>query len=178
MAIHNFQHSLGASLALESADFWQEVYRNLFPKHEAFIRHSCDGDHQRLGIDTTVIMENSKTFTIDEKIRYKDYRDILLEEYSDVDRNVAGWVVKPLLCDYILFAILPAGKAYLLPTRQLQQAWRTHGQEWKATRRAIVAHNKDSRTGRTWKSVSWGIEPEILFPAIGGQLRTTFEVSV
>ena len=173
---HNIKDSLALSFDLETSDFWQEVYNELFPGHAAFIRHSENGDHQKSGIDCTVILRNSKTYTVDEKLRYEDYGDIALEEWGDYGHRLPGWVVKPLLCDYILYAILPAGKAYLLPVLQLQAAWKQHGEAWKQEYRdkIIIAPNRDGH-GREWQSISWGIEPEILFPAIGQGLRATFQ---
>ena len=172
---HDFKTDLAFSHDLEGADFWREVYTQFFPGHAAVIRHSEDGDHQRLGVDTSVIMPSSKAFTVDEKIRRANFRDIALEEWSDFDRGIPGWIQKRLLCDHILYTILPAGRAYLLPVLQTQEAWRRHGDEWKATREPITALNRDRKTGRTWESISWGILPEELFPAIGECLRARFK---
>ena len=173
---HDIKNSLALSFDLEGASFWQEVYSSLFPDMAAFIRHSDDGDHQRLGIDTSVIMSNSKVFTVDEKLRYADFGDIALEEWGDYGHRLPGWAVKSLLCDFILYAVLPAGKAFLLPTIQTQNAWRTHGEEWKQEYKdkIIIAPNRDGR-GREWQSVSWGIPVSVLYKAIGGQLRMNFQ---
>ena len=171
---HEFRADLETSHALESAQFWNEVYSSLFPGMVTFVRHSQDGAHQRLGVDTTVVMSNSRTFTVDEKIRRQDYPDILVEEWSDRDRQTLGWIVKPLLCDYVLYVNMPGGKAHLLPTLQLQSAWERTSPLWKATRRPVEAYNCDPITGHEWVSVSWPIETEELYPAIGAGLRTRF----
>lgn len=173
-ALHDFKSDLAFSHASEGAAFWREVYERFFPGHAAVIRHSEDGDWQRLGVDSSVIMPSSKVFTVDEKVRRRDYPDIALEEWSDFDRGIPGWIQKRLLSDYLLYVVLPAGRAYLLPVLQTQEAWRRHGEEWKATREPITALNRDPRTGRAWESISWGIAPEELFPAIGAALRATF----
>ena len=172
---HDFKSDLAFSHDLEGAEFWRECYNAFFPNHAAVIRHSEDGDWQRLGVDSSVIMPSSKVFTVDEKVRRRDYPDIALEEWSDFDRGIPGWIQKRLLSDYLLYVVLPAGRAYLLPVLQTQEAWRRHGEEWKATREPITALNRDPRTGRAWESISWGIAPEELFPAIGECLRARFK---
>lgn len=171
-AAHNFKNDLAFSHDLEGADFWRQAYEYFFPGSVAVIRHSGDGDHQRAGIDTSVVMPNSKIFTVDEKLRRADYGDILLEEFSDRRRGVPGWICKALLADFVLYAT--PRRAFLLPVLQLQSAWATHGETWKATRSAVVARNRDPSTGRTWESVSWAVKPVELFPAIGENLRATF----
>lgn len=174
MTVHNFHTSLTASHEFEEAPFWREIYETFFPGHLAILRHTQDGWHQRAGIDVSVIMPDSKQYLIDEKIRPHDFGDILLEEISDATRNIPGWACKPLRADYICYAYLDTGKAFLLPVLQLQNAWRRHSQEWKETRTPIVAPNRDPDTGREWESISWGIYEYELFPAIGAGLRATF----
>ena len=170
---HNFLTDLQASHATTDAAFWETLYRQFFPDLQGLHAHNEDGQGQRLGVDRTVILSGGKALWVDEKVRYTDFPDIALEEYSDRARGVPGWICKRLLTDYILYVNLPGGKAYLLPVPQLQAAWRRHGEEWKATRKPIIAVNRDR--GRTWESISWGIYPEELFPALGQRLRANFE---
>ncbi len=91
-------------------------------------------DHQRNGIDRSIVLQNGKTIWIDEKARGKNkitgkvYTDIALEFLSDEAQKTPGWVCKPLLCDYINYAIIPLGRAYLLPVQQLQTAWNRYGE--------------------------------------------------
>lgn len=174
---HDFKSDLAFSHDQETADFWRECYDTFFPGNAAVIRHSQDGDHQRLGIDTSVIMPNSKVYTVDEKLRRGKWNDILLEEYSDYERHVPGWVCKSLLCDFVLYCIPEVGKAYLLPCGALRTAWETNAETWRRTCKRVEAHNRDPRTGRTWTSVSWAIPENVLFPALGQCLRVNFEPS-
>lgn len=74
-----------------------------------------------------------RTYTVDEKIRTNEWPDILLEQWSDEGRQIAGWVQKPLACDFIAYAFAPARKCYLLPVAPLQRAWRLHGIAWSRT---------------------------------------------
>jgi hypothetical protein len=137
--------------------------------------HRQDGQHQRQGVDRSVVMDNGKMLWIDEKVRFRNpitgriYQDIALEEWSSISSKSPGWVLKSLLCDYIAYAIAPLGKCYLLPVLQLQTAWRVHGEEWKLKYPAIQANNS------SWITLSWGIPVPILFRAIGDCLRVNFD---
>lgn len=138
------------------------------------VNHRQNGEHQRAGIDRSVILENSKQILIDEKVRFRNpitkmvYTDIALEEWSDDARRTPGWAEKPLRADYIAYAIAPLGKCYLLPVIQLQSAWKQNKDKWKATRKPIRAQNSG------WVTISWGIEVPVLFAAIGSCLRCSF----
>ena len=167
--IHDFAESLAASHAASDLSIWEQIYRRAFPTFCAMVDHRDDGEHQRAGIDRSVILANSKQLLIDEKVRNKDYGDILLEYVSNDRFNSPGWVCKPSRADYIAYAIVPAGRCYLLPVIQLQIAWARHGELWKREFRRVPAHND----GYTTHSVA--VPPERLFPAIGGALRVSFD---
>ncbi len=170
---HNFEQSLAASHAAEDLPLWEEVYRKAFPSFATMVNHRKDGDHQRNGIDRSVILENSKQILIDEKIRGRNkrtgkiYKDIALEYLSDEKRGVPGWVCKPLLCDYIAYAIGPLGVCYLLPVLELQSVWESHCELWKQKYPfEIRAKNEDRFTGRKWTTLSVGVPPEDIFRAL------------
>lgn len=127
---HSFAESLAKSHAAEDLAIWGEVYKKAFPTMQEMINHRQDGDHQRQGIDRSIILRNSKQITVDEKVRFKAYDDILLEVWSDKKRRVPGWVAKDLLCDYIAYAVAPLGICYLLPVPQLRVAWQKNGERW------------------------------------------------
>lgn len=127
---HDFAASLVASHSAEDLPIWEQVYRQAFPTMQAMVNHRQDGDHQRLGIDRSIILRNSKQITVDEKVRFKAYDDILLEVWSDKQRQKPGWVAKDLLCDYIAYAVAPLGVCYLLPVPQLRLAWQKNGRRW------------------------------------------------
>lgn len=167
--IHDFAESLAASHAASDLPIWEQIYRRAFPTFCAMVDHRDDGEHQRAGIDRSVILANSKQLLIDEKVRNKDYGDILLEYVSNDRFNSPGWVCKPLRADYIAYAIVPAGRCYLLPVIQLQIAWAKYGEFWKQEFRHVPAQNN----GYTTHSVA--VPPERLFSAIGGALRVSFD---
>lgn len=168
MKIHDFNDSLSRSHCASDLPIWLEIYRKAFPSLQAAIDHRQDGEHQRAGIDRSVVLANSKQILIDEKVRWKAYDDIALEYWSDRDRRIPGWVCKPLRADFICYAVAPIGRAYLLPVPQLQQAWHRYGDTWAAQYRDCNASN------RGYVTVSCPVPVAVLFKAIGECLRVSF----
>jgi len=173
--MNDFEACLKQSHAAEDWPVWGQVYTQAFPQMLEMISHREDGPHQRAGIDRSVIMANSKQILIDEKARGRNkitgkvYDDIALEYMSDAERSMQGWVCKPLLADYIAYAILPLGKCYLLPVIQLQAAWEANKGRWLKQYGTIKAKNP------TWTTLSCCVSPDELFSRIGACLRLTFD---
>lgn len=164
--IHNFDDSLKKSHASEELQFWTDLYNKAFRNNFGIHNHRADGEHQRKGIDRSVILDNGKTIWVDEKSRYRaDTGDIMLEYVSADNKNTPGWVEKPLLCDYIAYAFIPSRKAYLLPVQQLQYSWQDHKQDWIGKYGTLKAKNKNYNT------LNCPVPIDVLFPAIGGMLR-------
>lgn len=151
--------------------FWEEVYRKAFPTFAQMFNCRSDGDHQRAGIDRSIVLTNSKQILVDEKVRFKAYDDIALEYLSDEARGVPGWVVKPLLCDYIAYAIAPKGICHLLPVLQLQQAWRNNKDKWMEY---FTIRAENETAGRRWTTLSKPVPLKELFQAIGNCLHVRF----
>ena len=173
--MHDFGESLRFSHSASDLPIWEEVYRQAFPSFSAMVDHRQDGEHQRAGIDRSVILENSKQILIDEKVRGRNritgavYDDIALEYLSVAEKRVPGWVCKSLRADYIAYAIAPLGKCYLLPVIQLQIAWYRCGDYWIERFKRIEAKNNGYTT------ISVGVPVKDLFREIGGALRVTFQ---
>lgn len=180
--MHDFAESLKASHAASDLPIWEEIYRQAFPSFAAMIDHRQDGEHQRAGIDRSVILENSKQILIDEKVRGRNkktgavYDDIALEYWSNFGARTPGWVCKPLRADFIAYAIAPLGKCYLLPVIQLQIAWDRCGEHWIDKYPPIHAKNA-SGYGGSYTTVSVGVPVKDVFREIGGALRVTFQPS-
>ena len=102
-AVHDFSDSLAASHRASDLSIWEEIYRKSFPDFLAMVDHRQDGEHQRAGIDRSVMLENSKQILIDEKIRWKPYPDIAVEYLSNDRTGAPGWACKPLRADYIAY---------------------------------------------------------------------------
>jgi hypothetical protein len=174
-AFHNFADSLAASHKASDLPLWETVYRQAFPQFLTMVDHRDDGEHQRAGIDRSVILANSKQLLIDEKIRWPQagtgrvFTDILLEHTSNDRTKAPGWVCKPLRADYIAYAIAGLGLCYMLPVIQLQVAWAKHGDQWRQEYFEAAAQNSSYRT------LSTAVPVDVLFRAIGGALRVKFE---
>jgi hypothetical protein len=65
-----------------------------------------------------------RTFIVDDKIRTQDWPDVLLKGWSDETRRSPDWAQKPLVCDFIAYAYVPAATCVLLPVPGLQRVWR------------------------------------------------------
>lgn len=171
---YDFEQCLSQSHAASDLPFWEETYRKAFPNMEAMVDHRKDGEHQRAGIDRSIILDNAVQILVDEKVRGRNrktglvYEDIALEFISNDRFNTPGWVCKPLRCDYIAYAIAPVGRCYLLPVLQLQGAWRQCGNEWKERYGVRPVVNFGYRTLFTPVPVA------VLYKAIGQMLRVTF----
>jgi len=166
---HNFKDSLALSHKAEDLKVWAEVYKKAFPEAIKMVTYRQDGFWQREGIDRGIVLSTTKQLFIDEKIRFKDYGDILLEYVSSDKTGAKGWVCKPLRADYIAYLIAPSGVCHLLPVIQMQNAWLKHGTEWLNKYRKIVAKNDGYNT------LSLGVPIKVLWLAIGKEFRVNFK---
>ena len=62
-----FNECLADSHAAEDLPFWNEVYEKAFPEMIVALSHRQDGQHQRQGIDRSIVLNNSKQVLIDER---------------------------------------------------------------------------------------------------------------
>lgn len=177
---HNFFESLAASHAAEDLPIWEECYRQAFPDMVAMVNHRQDGEHQRAGIDRSIILANSKQITIDEKVRFKNkrtgrvYDDIALEFLSNEQTGAPGWVCKPLLCDYIAYAIAPLGRCYLMPVVQLQTAWKKH-RDWILSRSGFpIIRARNITPSGFYDTVSVCMKPDDLMRFISSAMQVDF----
>ena len=166
--IHDFSASLAKSHAQADAPFWFEVYREAFPDLQAAVNVRNDGWAQRGGVDRVLTLNSGKTLTCDEKIREKDWPDILLEYWSNYERRVPGWVAKDLACDFIAYAFVPSATCHLLPFQTLRRAWRINHRDWVARHRRIEAKNKDYTT------VSVAVPTTELLMALAGAMTVSW----
>lgn len=166
--VHEFRTDLSASWEDSRKDYWVECYRTFFPSMYSHSLHDNDPIAQQHGIDRKLFLGGGKIIGIDEKVRGKDYGDILLEEFSSYETQTPGWIEKPQWCDYISYAIPCAGKCFLLPFQQLQTAWRRNKEEWKSKYFRVQAVNKNYTT------ISWAVPIVVVYQAIAECMITTF----
>lgn len=169
--MNDFNKDLEYSSRQSDCNFWLECYQQAFPCMTACCDHRADGDHQRVGIDRSVVIENGKVYYIDEKVRRAHYTnqcpegDILLEEWSSEEKKVPGWAIKPLWADYIAYAIIPIQTCFLMPVTQMQEAWRRNAEQWKAK------YKKCSAPNFNYTTIGWAIPIPELYREIGKCLR-------
>jgi hypothetical protein len=167
--MNDFAKDLEYSHACEDEVCWRQIYQAAFPTMLAMPNHREDGQHQRNGIDRSIILSNSKQLLIDEKARrIKDTGDIMLEYISNDRTNTPGWVEKSILADYIAYAFIPSGTAYLFPVVQLQGAWAKKRDEWIARYGTRKAQNAGYWTHNC------PVPTNALFQSIGQMLRVNF----
>lgn len=159
MTMHNFQTDFTASVSCSLLPIWNTLYSETFPN---MVSSSINYDvqTQRLGIDRYILLTTGTILTIEEKVRYKHYGDIAIEEWSNYENRIKGWTEKPLVCDYVIYAILPptgSNTFYILPFQKLQKAWFAHKKEWKGHLNWRIA-----TTNMNYTTIGWGIPAHIL----------------
>lgn len=158
--IHEFRRSLDLSNSFADAPWWIDMYRSAFPTLQSAVSVRNDGWAQRGGIDRVLTLACGRTVTVDEKLRFNEWPDILLEQWSDEAKRIPGWVQKPLACDLIAYAFAPTGRCYLLPVMFLQRAWRLNGREW------IVSYGQRRAQNRGYVSTSVPVPTATLMRAL------------
>lgn len=167
--MNNFDDDIGFSRVCEQAKCWEQIYRKAFPTFQTMVCHRQDGDHQRNGIDRSIILRNSKQLLVDEKARRRfDTGDIMLEYVSNNKTGALGWAEKDLLADYVAYAFIPSGKAYLLPVQQMQAAWIQHKSEW------LVRFGIQPARNPGYSTLNCPVKTGVLFDAIRNMLFVEF----
>jgi hypothetical protein len=166
--VHDFRRDLAYSHAQTDAPWWEQVYRAAFPDFHSMTDLRADGDHQRAGVDRHVTLTSGRVLEVDEKVRRKDYGDILLEYWSDEARRRPGWVAKNLRCDYIAYAIEPSATCYLIPFQPLRRAWSTYGRQW------VAAFGRRDARNNGYVTVSCPVPTDVLMQAITDAMSLTW----
>lgn len=167
MTVHNFDESLAYSHSQSDQPWWQQVYRQAFPDMVSMVDLRADGWHQRAGRDRAIILSSGRALYIDEKVRTRDYGDMLLEvwskyphigrppypdrhddgtavEWRNGRRAEPGWAMKPIDCDWLAYAIEPTATCYLIPFFGLRAAMAKSLDRWQR-------HATAKRHGIAWR---------------------------
>ena len=169
MGNNDFYEDLGYSLGKDKEELFSSVYKKFFPK-VIDIEYISNLDVQKKGIYVIVTYNKGCTTTIDEKLRRKDYGDILLELVSKrksdaIDKK--GWLFT-CQSEYIAYGIETTGKVYMLPVPLLKRAWITNRISWKNKYGQKIAPN------RGYDTVSIHIPTQELLDAVGIEIVQTF----
>ena len=137
--MNDFKTDLMYSMDLKDDSRLDAFYKKAFPL-AVRVEFCEDMENQKKGIDKIIHFQNGSAVTVDEKKRRKDYGDILLELWKNKGQRKPGWLFYSQ-CDYIVYAILDAGKIFLFPVLLLQMAWKRNGQEWLKRYNRKLANN-------------------------------------
>lgn len=177
---HSFAESLALSEGYSDAPWWEDVYRAAFPAFGGMVRVKDDGWGQRGGVDRAITLTSGKTLYVDEKVRTKEYDDILLEVWSDRDAKTLGWVRKDLACDFIAYAFVQSCRCYLLPFQTLRKCWENDGAIWwrmakeRIPGHQIVEANNRSAGRRPYTTVSITVPTNELMDAMKDAMLVTW----
>ena len=169
--VHSFHQQLAWSGDLSDEPAWVDFYRAIWPDMISCVRLDGKSDLQLAGVDRVIYRANGlREFRIDEKKRKKDYGDIALEVWDQVPLGKfdgarvlpgqwkRGWAVDPKkVCDFVVYAILPSQRAYLLPFELLRLTMVRWLPTWKAdgTKYPKAARNRDYWTINV--AVPWSV---------------------
>lgn len=160
--LNNFHSDLQYSIDARDDEQLDTFYREAFPLAER-IEFCAELALQKRGIDKIVHFKGGNSVTVDEKKRRRDYGDILLELRSNKERGTPGWLFYAQ-CDYIVYAVLAAGKVYLLPTLLLKMAWRQHGAAW------VNQYEKKYADNGLYRTENIAIPTGVLLKALSEQM--------
>ena len=119
MGQSDFYQDVIFSLRKDLAERLDLFYFKYFPDLTN-IEKINDEIRQKQGIDKILHFKNGDSKNLEEKIRDKDYGDVLLEEYSNYEGKKLGWILKDQVSDYLVYIILPKNRLYMLDYHKLK----------------------------------------------------------
>lgn len=143
---NDFNKQNNKSHSAEVTEFWLAVYMQYFSNMVCWMSPTQKCKAQFAGIDRVILLDNSRTVFIDEKIREKEWGDILFEYVSNNKTMSKGWMDKDLTIDYLAYGFLDTEKAYIFDWRVLKRIWRFYKNKWIAQYPKIEAKNKGYTT--------------------------------
>jgi hypothetical protein len=178
---HDFKQQLEYANVNTTPSKLLVFYKSVFPWLSS-VEKVTDLGLQKQGIDTVVKFPSGKEIYFDEKVRSKDWGDILIEEFSvwrnypylngnEIDRFEfpvgwkrfglkPGWISGEKITDYITYIIKPSKKVYFLPFLLLQAAWCKRYREW------LAIYGRKPASNKGYKTTNIPIEIDVLYRAI------------
>jgi hypothetical protein len=181
---NDFKPDLEYSLEERDNDLFDNFYKRIFPGISK-IEFCEDLKIQKTGVDKIIHFTKGNKFTIDEKKRREDYGDIALELWSKGNKNnngdyvgeKRGWLYYSV-CDYIVYAVMPSLKVYLLPTILLKRVWYINQKEWRKKYLTKLARNpRDKKLPLEYYTQNICIPTTILINAISGEMSQKLNTS-
>lgn len=151
--VHEFEKSLAVGAAPENEPLWESIYRKAFPCFVGMVQNPRGNAGQFAGVDRWVALSNGRTLALDEKVRPKDWPDVLLEHVSNDRFSTPGWIEKDLAIDFLAYLFVPSRTCHLFHWLALRRVWLHFGTEWKRKAeqgaegfRIVSADNADHHT--------------------------------
>jgi len=129
MGQSDFYQDVIFSLRKDLAERLDLFYFKYFPDL-AHIEKINDEIRQKQGIDKILHFKSGESKNIEEKIRDKDYGDILFEEYSNYETKSLGWMLKDQATDYLIYVILPKNRLYVFDYPKLKTLFLGNYNNW------------------------------------------------
>ena len=131
MQYHRFSDDLTRSERDAQQPFWNDLYQKMFPEQFDHAEVNTDLETQRRGVDRVITLKNGRRWLVEEKLREKDYGDILLEYWSILEQDKPGWTVNnQALTQILAYGVKPANRFFVFMFTELRAAARAHHQEW------------------------------------------------
>lgn len=131
MLTHDFHERLSDSEEVAKSPWLKQRYIEFFPTLQCGPPVTDDGWAQRAGVDRNLVLRDGTIKRVDEKFRFQNYPDILLEYISSDIHETPGWIEKELYCDYIVYVFVPTQQAHFYDFRLLKRAWEQNKEQWK-----------------------------------------------
>jgi len=97
------------------------LYRQAFP-HLRRIEGNTDLATQFEGVDKRFYCRNPRPYRIEEKLRYTDYGDLLLEDYSNYTTKRPGWARDTQkTTEFLAYIIVPSKALWIVRYPALRQ---------------------------------------------------------
>jgi hypothetical protein len=142
---HRFRDQLEFSHGAAGEPEWCAAYRKAWPDLIGIIDMRHPGEHQEQGIDRVVMLANGNIVTIDEKVRRKDWGDVLVEIWSNYEWRTPGWTVNPgKKCSHIAYLTLSTRTCILIPYDELRRATIANQAEWERKAGPVPAEPRRS----------------------------------
>ena len=144
--VNDFKAQNNRSHSEEATRFWFSIYNQLFINMVCWMTPSQRCNAQFMGIDRVILLDNGKSICIDEKLREREYPDILFEYISNDVTGTRGWMDKDLSIDYLAYGFINSKKAYIFDWRVLKRVWSIYKKRWIVNYPTKKALNKGYST--------------------------------
>ena len=121
--------------------FWQGIYKAAFGALDT-IELVVDKQEQKKGVDVIVYLPDGQAIKVEEKIRRKNWDDIVLEVWSDKKRKIPGWAVKEQEANILAYGFFQGKYAHLFERQKLRTVFIENGRTWAKEFGTITAHNQ------------------------------------